>query len=97
MLQVIHDDEITHVAVGHRQFTRLCAELGVDPVERFRSEVRTHFYGSLKGPYNAEDREKTGMGAEWYENLEGRAFHGSKAEKGGLVEGLSKDVAALKV
>lgn len=100
MLQIIHDDELTHVSAGHRHFTNLCAELGVDSIKTFRQEVQTHFYGSLRGPYNEEDREKAGLTRSWYEDLQGRAFHDSAkevGEKGSPVEDLSGRVASLVV
>ncbi|BGP13868.1 hypothetical protein JCM10213_002506 [Rhodosporidiobolus nylandii] len=81
VLETVHWDEITHVAAGHRHFTALCASLvpPADPVEAFRAEVQQHFYGHVRGPFNAEDREKAGMGREWYEELGGR---GTRKEEG---------------
>ncbi|KAI5114849.1 hypothetical protein M0805_007943, partial [Coniferiporia weirii] len=35
-LTIIHNDEVTHVTAGHRWFTFVCAEEGVDPVTTFR-------------------------------------------------------------
>ncbi|GAA5848578.1 hypothetical protein JCM8547_004559 [Rhodosporidiobolus lusitaniae] len=74
VLEVIHADEITHVAAGHRHFTLLCASLSppVNPVLQFRREVQEHFYGHLRGPFNEGDRGKAGMTREWYEELGGR-------------------------
>ncbi|GAA6037094.1 hypothetical protein JCM8097_008727 [Rhodosporidiobolus ruineniae] len=84
VLEVIHHDEITHVAAGHRHFTRLCAALSppVDPVAQFRAEVQQHFFGAVRGPFNAEDREKAGMGREWYEELGGRGVKVLVAKEG---------------
>ncbi|KAG8735423.1 hypothetical protein FRC10_010615 [Ceratobasidium sp. 414] len=73
VLEVIHWDEVTHVTAGHRWFTWVCARLGQDPVEAFRREVKTHFSGALKGPFNTVDRARAGMGPEFYENLRGEA------------------------
>lgn len=42
----------------------------------FRENVRRHFAGKLKGPFNADDRSKAGLSKEWYEDLIG--------EKGGI-------------
>lgn len=72
-LEVIHHDEITHVTAGHRWFTHMCAEDGVDPVATFREEVRQHFAGTLKGPFNEADRRKAGMTPDFYEDLKGEA------------------------
>ncbi|KAH8109615.1 DUF455-domain-containing protein [Phellopilus nigrolimitatus] len=70
-LTVIHNDEVTHVTAGHRWFTFVCGEQGVDPVETFREEVRRHFSGRLKGPFNVDDREKAGLTRDFYEDLAG--------------------------
>lgn len=103
-LTIIHNDEITHVAAGHRHFRYLCANLKapVDPIARFKEEVAQHFYGNLKGPFNVEDRKKAGIDG-WYEDVKGRAYGARLAaeeaaaaaakDPGGLEEG----VAALNV
>lgn len=70
-LNIIHNDELTHVTAGHRWFTFLCAKQGVDPVQTFREEVRLHFSGHLKGPFNVEAREKAGLTRDFYEDLAG--------------------------
>ncbi|KAJ1025059.1 hypothetical protein NDA18_004343 [Ustilago nuda] len=72
-LTVIHLDEITHVSAGHRWMTWLCsnAKPALDPVQMFRQEVRRHFIGRLKGPFNADDRRKAGLEKEWYDDLVG--------------------------
>lgn len=60
---------------GHRHFTALCASLEpepVDPVAQFRLEVSRHFWGHVRGPFNVEDRDRAGIGRDWYENLGGR-------------------------
>ncbi|KAG8974666.1 hypothetical protein FRC05_007000 [Tulasnella sp. 425] len=71
VLEIIHHDEITHVTAGHRWFSFLCEKNGVDPVATFREEVRNHFSGALKGPFNEEDRRKAGMTPDFYEDLRG--------------------------
>lgn len=73
ILEVIHRDEITHVTIAHRHLLHLCAlpDPPLDPIAVFREEVRQNFAGRLKGPFNAEDRAKAGMGKEWYEGLQG--------------------------
>lgn len=70
-LNIIHNDEVTHVTAGHRWFTFVCGEQGVDPVVTFREEVRQHFSGHLKGPFNIDDREKAGLTRDFYEDLAG--------------------------
>ncbi|KAI0354431.1 DUF455-domain-containing protein [Trametes cingulata] len=71
VLETIHHDEVTHVTTGHRWFTWVCAKQGVDPVRTFREEVRRGWRGDVKGPFNAEDREKAGLTPDFYENLRG--------------------------
>ncbi|KAF7329156.1 DUF455-domain-containing protein [Mycena kentingensis (nom. inval.)] len=70
-LQIIHADEVTHVTSGHRWFTWLCANQGVDAVDTFRDEVRKGWRGNVKGPFNIEAREQAGLTREFYEHLEG--------------------------
>lgn len=70
-LEVIHADEVTHVTSGHRWFTWLCEREGVEPVAAFREEVRRNWTGEIKGPFNVADRERAGMGMEWFEGLRG--------------------------
>ena len=41
------------------------------PVDVFRANVRRHFVGQLKGPFNAPDRYQAGLSPAWYENLAG--------------------------
>jgi len=69
VLNIIHLDEITHVTSGHRWFTWQCDAEGKDPVATFRTLVRERYTGQLKGPFNADDRKKAGMGKEYYEEL----------------------------
>ncbi|KAE8352310.1 hypothetical protein BDV28DRAFT_4658 [Aspergillus coremiiformis] len=70
-LEVIHNDEITHVTTGHRWLTWICQEEGTDPVQVFRSNVRKYFRGNIKEPFNAEARTQAGLDGRYYENLEG--------------------------
>jgi uncharacterized ferritin-like protein (DUF455 family) len=46
-LQIIHHDEVTHVATGHRWLCHVaeCMTPPRAPVELFREEVRAHFCG----------------------------------------------------
>ena len=71
VLNIVHRDEVTHVTTGHRWFTWICTKQGVDPVQTFREEVKRCWRGDVKGPFNAEDREKAGMTPDFYEDLRG--------------------------
>ena len=68
-LNVIHNDEITHVTTGHRWLTWICNEEELDAIQVFRTNVLKHFRGALKGPFNDEARLQTGMDRRYYENL----------------------------
>lgn len=70
-LEIIHQDEVTHVTTGHRWFCFLTTRLGLDPVGTFRDEVRKGWRGDVKGPFNVEDRERAGMTRDFYEDLRG--------------------------
>ncbi|PLN86471.1 Rieske [2Fe-2S] domain protein [Aspergillus taichungensis] len=71
VLEVIHNDEITHVTTGHRWLTWICQEEETDPVYVFRSNVEKYFKGHIKEPFNMEARAQAGMDRRYYENLEG--------------------------
>ncbi|CAE7180501.1 unnamed protein product, partial [Rhizoctonia solani] len=85
VLEVIHWDEVTHVTAGHRWFTWACNLLGEDPVQAFRREVRAHFSGALKGPFNTVDRARAGMSPDFYEDLRGEASESRDARESGKV------------
>ncbi|KAA8646038.1 hypothetical protein EYZ11_008571 [Aspergillus tanneri] len=70
-LEVIHNDEITHVTTGHRWLTWICRQEETDPIQVFRSNVQKHFRGALRGPFNTEARAQAGMNQQYYENLVG--------------------------
>lgn len=69
ILQIIHDEEISHVAAGARWFRFLCERRGLDPAETYGSLVRQRFKGSLKPPFNRISRDAAGLPAEFYEPL----------------------------
>jgi len=71
VLEIIHADEVTHVTSGHRWFSWICGERGLDPVSTFREEVRKGWRGDIKGPFNVEAREKAGLSPQFYEDLRG--------------------------
>ncbi|KNZ62079.1 hypothetical protein VP01_1316g6 [Puccinia sorghi] len=56
-LEIIHADEVTHVAAGHRWLCYICNNSfpKTAPVTVFRKEVETHFFGKLKPPFNVEE------------------------------------------
>ena len=68
MLEVIFQDEITHVEAGLKWFSFVCARHSpvLNPVETFHEMVKIYFQGYLKPPFNTEARETAGMTEEWY-------------------------------
>lgn len=66
ILQIIHDDEIGHVAVGKRWFDHLCAERRLEPVATWQAIVRARFRGGVKPPFNIPSREAAGFDAAFY-------------------------------
>lgn len=71
LLEVIYEDEKTHVAAGSRWFAHVAAARGLDPDETWREMVRTHFRGALKRPFNEDARREAGMPPALYEPLAG--------------------------
>ena len=69
LLQIIHDDEITHVRAGTVWFDQWCDYHQKDGEEYWQFLVRKYFRGNLKKPFNHDSREKAGMIADWYEPL----------------------------
>jgi len=69
ILQLIHDEEIGHVAAGRRWFDHVCALRGVPAAETWRSLVRTYYGPALKPPINVASRTKAGLQRHFYEPL----------------------------
>lgn len=69
MLQIIHDDEITHVRAGTVWFEEWCKYHDKDAEDHFQQLVRKYFNATLKKPFNHPSREEAGMIRDWYEPL----------------------------
>ncbi len=69
ILEIIHDDEIGHVAVGQRWFTYCCERTGETPAVAFHALVRRYFKGNLKAPFNRASRDRAGLPEAFYEPL----------------------------
>lgn len=69
MLQIIHDDEITHVRAGTAWFESWCEYHDLDIETTFQDLVRRYFYKTLKKPFNHPSRHEAGMLRHWYEPL----------------------------
>ena len=62
-LEVIHVEEVDHVAHGSKWFNWPC---GLDPKEVFHDLVRRHFHGALKPPFNEEKRAEADLPPDFY-------------------------------
>ena len=69
ILQIIHDDEIGHVAVGRHWFETVCRQAGQEPTARYQALVRQYFRGSVKPPFNSESRARAGLTPAYYAPL----------------------------
>jgi len=69
ILQVIHDEEIRHVATGVRWFRHVCEARGLAPAAAWAGLVRERFKGRLKPPFNTASRDAAGLPATFYEPL----------------------------
>lgn len=70
-LEVIHAEEVGHVAYGSKWFNWLCGRDGLDPKDVFHDLVRRHFHGTLKPPFNEEKRAEAGLPPDFYWPLTG--------------------------
>lgn len=69
ILQIIHDDEITHVEAGTIWFKSWCDWHGYADRVYWQDLVRTYFKGALKPPFNDPSRIEAGLIPDWYEPL----------------------------
>ena len=65
-LQVIYDEEISHVAKGQKWFAWLCDQNGWNGQEKYHELVRKYFSGKLKPPFNIPAREAAGLAESYY-------------------------------
>ena len=66
MLEIIFEDEKTHVKAGTRWFHYLCQEQNLTPENSFQTMVERYFTGRLKPPFNDEARAQAGLPAHYY-------------------------------
>ena len=69
ILKVILEEEVNHVRIGRVWFQHFCEYHKHDIETYWQSLVRKYFHGSLKRPFNHDDRFKAGMIRDWYEPL----------------------------
>eukprot|EP01135_Chromosphaera_perkinsii_P011290 Nk52_evm71s2367 gene=Nk52_evmTU71s2367 len=67
-LEVIYEEEITHVKAGMRWFVHASGRLKPETEPRivFHEKVKQYFKGFLKPPFNKPAREEAGMAEDWY-------------------------------
>lgn len=68
-LQLIHDEEISHVAAGRRWFDVVARTRGREPRDYWQDLVRRYFRGEIKRPFNEPSRTRADFPADWYEPL----------------------------
>lgn len=66
LLQIIYEDEITHVGTGVNWLTYYCAEKGLEISDFFQQQVETYMRGGLKPPFNDDARALAGFSATLY-------------------------------
>ncbi len=65
-LEIIHAEEVGHVAYGSKWFNFLCGRHDIDPKETFHALVRRHFHGALKPPFDEARRAEAGLPPDFY-------------------------------
>ena len=68
-LQIIYNDEVTHVQAGTVWFKQWCEYHDKDEETYFQELVQEYFHARLKPPFNHPAREEAGMIRDWYEPL----------------------------
>jgi len=66
LLQIIYDEEISHVATGARWFQYLARKHAKAPESWFHTLVREHFRGQVKSPFNEKARTLAGLSTAYY-------------------------------
>ena len=69
ILERILDDEIRHVRAGSKHFVAACRRQNLDPVEHWKMQVKRHFRGLLKPPFNDSARFAAGLSRDYYASL----------------------------
>lgn len=71
ILTRIMNDEVGHVLIGSKWFSRFCREQGLDPDRSYRQLLDRYFKGKPKGPFNREMRIMAGFSIaelDWLEH-----------------------------
>ena len=87
ILDLILGDEVGHVLIGNRWYTRLCAERGLEPMATFERLLREHDV-LVRPPFNRAARLASGFNEEELVRLEARFVAGT-----GVATGVANSVA----
>jgi len=60
-LNIIHSDEIGHVAIGSRWFRYVCEQRGIDARAQFKQLITEYMHGKLRGPFDTVVRIQAGF------------------------------------
>jgi uncharacterized ferritin-like protein (DUF455 family) len=66
ILERILDDEIDHVRIGTSHFSALAAACGEPMADLWKMQVKRHFRGSVKPPFNDSARLACGLSRDMY-------------------------------
>lgn len=69
ILDVLLRDEIGHVAIGNRWFTRFCADRGLAPEDTFRALCVEHGVKWPQPPFNLDARRRAGFDEQALDRL----------------------------
>jgi len=61
VLEIIHRDEIGHVAIGSHWFKYVCEQRQIDSRSTFKSLIQQYMNGSLRGPFDEVVRLQAGF------------------------------------
>lgn len=67
ILQIILDEEVSHVRTGVKWFEYLCHASGKKPHDYFDLLVKRHFHGQIKPPFNHRARHAANMNPDYYD------------------------------
>ncbi len=67
-LQIIYEEEISHVAAGARWFSHICKRKNIKEAPYFKKLMTKYYKGVLKPPFNVEARTKAGLAPSFYQS-----------------------------
>lgn len=70
VLTRILNDEVRHVGFGTKHFQNWCDQQKIDSKIHWKSLVKCHFKGAIKGPFNDSARLKAGLSRDLYLSLD---------------------------